>query len=445
MKSIDRRKLKECIIPNLIWRVALSMKNRLSLIKRRWQCKRTIVRCQQQHLNAIRKLENKAHINCVFFATYESVWKYDTLYRLMEKSDRFNPIILVCPVVNRGKRHMIESMQQCYDSFKVKGYKVILSYDLKNDAYLDVREELEPDIILYTNPYKGLIDDRYYIYQFQDVLTVYVSYNFGNSLDYNVFFNLNFHNLLWRYYLETPLHLQYSRTYADNKGQNAIVTGYLGIENLINPSYKITCDCWKIHDCNVKRIIWAPHHTLEPVGIVYYSCFLKYCNFMIKMAQKYMDRVQIAFKPHPLLRSKLDELWGEEKTQLYFRQWIDMPNTVLVEGEYIDLFLSSDAMIHDSGSFLVEYLYVNKPVMRTMNDTNPKSLFNDFALECLNQHYLAYDESDIEKFIQNVIDGVDPLREQRTQFVNDVLIPKGGMPSENIINDIIDSIENQRV
>ena len=49
---------------------------------------------------------------------------------------------------------------------------------------------------------------------------------------------------------------------------------------------------------------------------------------------------------------------------------------------------------------------------------------------------------EIEKFILNVINGVDPMREKRTRFVNDVLMPKGS-PSQNIINDILDSIDNQ--
>ena len=46
------------------------------------------------------------------------------------------------------------------------------------------------------------------------------------------------------------------------------------------------------------------------------------------------------------------------------------------------------------------------------------------------------------RFIQNVINDVDPLKEQRTNFLNEVLMPKGS-PSQNIINDILDSIDNQ--
>ena len=51
-------------------------------------------------------------------------------------------------------------------------------------------------------------------------------------------------------------------------------------------------------------------------------------------------------------------------------------------------------------------------------------------------------KQDIEVFIQNIIHNIDPLKEQRTKFVNEVLMPKGS-PSQNIIDDILDSIDNQ--
>ena len=143
-----------------------------------------------------------------------------------------------------------------------------------------------------------------------------------------------------------------------------------------------------------------------------------------------------------MLKGKLYKVWCLERTEQYFNAWSSKSNTLINESDYIELFLTSDAMIHDSGSFVVEYLYVDKPVMRTVNDVPLDEQFNDFALSCLNQYYFAYNENDIEQFIQNVINGVDPLKEQRTKFVNDVLMPKGS-PSQNIIDDILDSIDNQ--
>lgn len=402
-----------------------------------------VLTAKKMQKKALKRLKGKERLRCVFFALFDEVWKYDGVYRLMSSNPRFEPIVLVCPVVNYGKDNMLNRMDKCYKYFKSKGYNVIKSYNPETDEYIDVYKELAPDLIFYTNPYEGLIDMRYYIDKFRDVLTVYVPYFFGESVNYKVAYNNLFSNLVWRKYVETVKHRAFAIKYADNKGVNTCVVGYPGIEALIDKGYVASYKDWKLgNNVERKRIIWAPHHTLEAVGTCHYSCFLMYCDFMIKMAEKYSDKIQIVFKPHPLLRNKLNEIWGVEKTTLYYSKWEEMPNTALKEGDYEDLFLTSDAMIHDSGSFLIEYLYTNKPVMRTLNDIPLEKMYNPFALECLNHYYFANNDNDIEIFIQNVINGVDSLKEQRTKFVNEVLMPKGS-PSQNIIDDILDSIDNQ--
>ncbi len=380
-------------------------------------------------------------IRCVFFALFSSNWKCDGMYQLMEKDPRFEPVILVCPVVNYGRENMLQRMEECYNQMKNKGYIVIKSYNKDNNTYVNVKNDLKPDIIVYTNPYKGLIDNRFYITNFEDILTIYIPYFFGLNIDYNSFNNQYLHNIVWRLYCETYTHKTLYQHYQDIKGTNVKCTGYPIVDDFLKQRTSSSNKSSKI-----KTIIWAPHHTIEPVGKVNFSCFIKYSQFMIELAKKYKENLSFVFKPHPLLRNKLDIFWGKEKTDAYYHLWETMPNTSINEGEYINLFFESDAMIHDSGSFLTEYLYTHKPVMRTMNDIDPKTMFNDFALDVLNVYYKAYNEHDIEQFILNVIDGVDPMKETRDKFYKERLLPPNGkLPSENIVNDIIDSIKNQRV
>lgn len=389
----------------------------------------------RKHALALKTLKRKDTINCCFFALFEEVWKYDGVYQLMEKHPRFNPTILVCPVVNYGKENMIIRMERCFHTLKMKGYNVIRSYDQDTDTFVDVKKSLKPDIIFYTNPYRGLIDDRFYITNFEDVLTVYVPYFISSNNDYQLSCNEELHNLVWRMYSETEFHRQLSIKFANNKGVNAVNSGYPGIEAFLNFTRSDRAG-------DRKTIIWAPHHSIKKEGLIYYSCFLRYCDDMIELAQKYVNDVFFVFKPHPVLKNKLYDKWGKEKTDAYYEKWKDMENTTLNEGEYENLFIQSDAMIHDCASFLVEYLYLNKPVMRTLNGEDLNEMFNSFGLQCIENHYLAHTMHDVEDFVQNVINGVDPLKEQRTAFVENVLKPKGS-PSQNIIDDILYSIDNQ--
>lgn len=425
--------LKKTLLSPLKKRLLLSFRAPRKILLKYKQMK-VIKQTAYLHRRSLGFLKGKDKIVCVFFAIDKAIWKYDRLYQLMIKNKRFSPIILVCPAVNYGREDMLRRLNECYDYFVGKHYNVIKSYNATDDRYIDARS-LNPDIIFYTNPYRGLIDDRYYISNFKDILTVYVPYFISTNVAYEMSFNEEMHNVVWRNYCETPYHKKMAVKFSFCKGINTVCTGYPGIEDLLNHEV--------VKKNGKKTIIWAPHHTLEPsYGVIYYSCFLDYCDFMIKMANKYKSQLDFVFKPHPLLKPKLYLKWGKEKTDNYYESWEKLENTSLNEGEYMELFKSSSAMIHDSASFIVEYLYVNKPVMRTLKSNNLRDMHSAFGLECIANHYLAHNEQDIEQFIQNVINGVDPLKEQRTKFVNEVLMPKGS-PSQNIIDDILDSIDNQ--
>lgn len=397
---------------------------------------------RKQHSKALKQLMQKDIYKCVFLVPFESTWKCDKLYNIMEHHPRFYPLIIVCPVINYGRDNMLEQMDRCYNTFKDKGYRVLKAYNINSNHYIDLQQDIKPDLIFYTNPYKGLVDERYYITNLKNILSVYIPYYYNESADYNLAYDVLLHNLVWRRYLETPFHQTLAVRYSRNKGINTYVSGYPSIESLIDIQHSVSYKDWKSQDPRLKRIIWAPHHTVDENYDYQYSSFLQYCDYMVELAQKYDKKVLIVFKPHPVLRNKLEKLWGKEKTDSYYLKWDTMPNTSLVEGEYVDLFLSSDAMIHDSGSFIVEYLYCNKPVMRPLNGIPLNKLHNEFGLRCLDNYYLAHNKEDIDQFVQNVINGVDPLKEQRTKFVNEVLMPKGS-PSQNIIDDILDSIDNQ--
>lgn len=396
---------------------------------------------------AVKKLSKKNEpIKCVFLALFDSVWKYDSLYNILLKDQRFEPVILVCPVVNFGYDNMINKMNDCYSYFRNKGYNVILSYNKEENSYVNLKKDIQPDILFYTNPYKGLIDNRYYVDQFPDILSVYVPYCAQEGVPTSMDYNLDSHNRFWRYYTISKYHKGYSKLLATNKGQNVKVVGYPQIELFTRNNYIPSNECWKQTDIDKKRIIWAPHHTIEAAGAVDYSTFIKYSGFMLALAEKYKDRVQWVFKPHPLLRNKLNLLWGKDKTEEYYSKWEDMENTTFVDGDYVDLFLTSDAMIHDSGSFVLEYLYVNKPVLRPLNSIPLEELYNQFGLDCLKNYYFARTEDEIEQFINSVINGVDPKKKQRTIFFRENLfVNKELTPSQKIVEDIWMSIKNCKV
>ena len=157
---------------------------------------------------------------------------------------------------------------------------------------------------------------------------------------------------------------------------------------------------------------------------------------------KYEDKVQWAFKPHPLLYTKLIKIWGKEKTDRYYDEWKNAENSQYENGQYDALFKYSDAMIHDCSSFTIEYHYTKNPVMYLLRQQGRESTYNEFGQRAFDLHYKGHTKEEIEQFIENVINGIDPLKEEREKFYNECLIPPYGKTAcENIINAILGEAE----
>lgn len=407
-----------------------------------------IIQVHFYHQHALKKVSKKDKIKVVFFLIHDSVWKCETIYYLMKKDNRFEPIVIVCPYILYGEEIMLRDMNQAFSSFEAKGYNVLKSYNETTNKWMDVKKEINPDIIFFTNPHH-LTKEEYYITNYTDCLTCYVPYGFKNSYLHQFHYNGQTQNLVWKFFLETEIHKKLSKQYAQNKGINTLVTGYPGLDVFFSQDYQ-PVDVWKIKNKKIKRIIWAPHHTIPWIGeTLNYATFLKYADFMLEIAEIYKEKIQIAFKPHPLLRAKLskEHIWGKEKTDDYYNKWEKNPNGQLHEGEYIDLFLTSDGMIHDSSSFVIEYLYTNKPVMFLINDDKITDRFNEIGKLALSKLYHGKSSDDIMAFVENVvINSNDSKHDERIHFFNSIVKPPNNVTaSENIFNFLKSSIFNDKV
>lgn len=124
----------------------------------------------------------------------------------------------------------------------------------------------------------------------------------------------------------------------------------------------------------------------------------------------------------------------------YFETKTQLENAQMVDGRYIEVFKHSDAMIHDCGSFSLEYFYAHKPMMFLYEKKGRKDKvhINDVTKEAKSLHYRGDSEQAIEQFIVDVINGIDPMKEQREEFFAKNLTPKGGKSAcQNIIDAIL--------
>ena len=421
-------------LPKPVKNLLISIKQKTYNQKQKKQLSKSM---QVKHAALLQKIKDKDRIKVVFLAINKSIWKVDLVFQKMLKDPMFEPEILVCPYVVYGESIMLEEMEQTYNYFIKKCYTVRKS--LKVDGSWLTLDEIKPDIVFFTNPH-DLTYKEYYEDAYLNYLSCYAGYGIAVSRyrNHQDQYNQNFHNAVWNIFLQHETGMILSKKYAANKGENTYLVGDTTIEEMLGARNKKKV--WKEQSNKKIKIIWAPHHTItdDDITILPYSTFLKYSQTMIDMAKYFEATVQFAFKPHPILKSKLYQhlQWGKEKTDTYYDFWQNSSNTQLDEGEYIALFKQSDAMIHDSGAFTAEYVFLNKPVMH-LGKKGIESFFNDFAIEAYNCHYKANSSADILKFIDSDISN-DPMENIRKKFIKKYLYVVGDInqPSELIIAKI---------
>ncbi len=406
-----------------------------NLKRKRIGCKRQAV--YNKKVRELRK--SNRPINVLFFALDSNTWKYDSVFQAMQNDPVFSPKVLAVPQVNKGRDFMLYQLEHGMEYYQSKGYPAVCSYNQETDSYVDAFS-LHPDIIFFSNPYDSLVDDRYNIRHFVGkALTCYVNYTFC-SVPYQWQCASGFHQKVWRCFVECEDNLKQVKEFYS--GGNCVVTGYPTAD--LFDSTKAVGKDWKMKNDKLKRVIWAPHHTIEGnTKLIQFSTFLLYYDVMLDIVEEYKDKAQFVFKPHPLLKPALyaHPEWGEKKTEEYYERWANGDNTSYVNGDYVDLFWSSDAMIHDCGSFIIEYLYVQKPVM-FLGNYDRLSQSNEVGKKAYYCHYEGKSETDIKNFIESVvIQGIDCLVEERRSFYNDCLLsPNGRSVSENIILDLKKSL-----
>jgi len=439
------RKIAKKMVPS-IW-LRRKLKKALSLLRYKTYYEMyMIASIELRQEKAISKIKKKSIIKVVFFVSHSSQWKYDSLYFKMKDCKLFEPLIIISPDASYTN-DKIEGVRTCYKRFSASKYNAIKAYNENLKEWIDVRKEIDPDIIFFSRQISGA--GRYFgIEQFANKLTCYVPYSIFSDYNPKLQYDLLFHNLCWKYFVPTYINKEIARENARNKGRNVVVTGYPACDVFLDENYKYK-DNWKPSKTKLKKVIWAPHHTIE-VGSSgrYFSTFLSNHQLMLELCDQFHDKVQFAFKPHPGLKNKLYQhpAWGKRKTDEYYKAWAERENGQVIDGEYEDLFLSSDAMLLDSVSFMTEYCYTGKPscflLRREKNDYNKS--FNRLGTKIFDLLYKATSYNEIVEFIENIVlKQKDPMAQKRIKFIKSIMLPPNNKTAvENIFDNIYNAIKS---
>lgn len=390
------------------------------------------------------KLHRGEKLNVYFFVGQKQFWSMQSVYDSLKQHDNLNLSIVPFPASYHYNEEIRINYNELCEFHKSYGAHITEIYDFETGVTVSP-DTLSADIIFYEQHWMNNYFEEYRIYEmFVSALCICVPYGIMTANIPEAQFNGFAHNLSWINFVESPLHFGMVKKYADNKGVNAVVSGYPKLDEFSRPAKK---NYWKTSSPDIKRIIWAPHYSVNTGLDIDFSTFLEYRSFFLNFAKAHKN-IEFILRPHPALKSQCLRIgMSENKFESYMSAWSSLPNaSVVYDGNYIDLFKTSDALILDSISFISEYLLMEKPICFLNRFGTYEELakhFNDYGKKVISFIDMAYDKNDISSFIEDVCTGkAVHVSEERKYFVENVIKVNFGQVGEYITSYIMKKLES---
>lgn len=378
----------------------------------RLQANRNVLESRKIYKKTLKRIKNKkGKIKVGFILSENCKWGYQSLYDLFKNSDRFEPIVLITllTTVHNGIDKTRYNSEENYEFFKSRGMNVEYLYE--NDKYKDLKP-FGLDIVFYDQPWS--MPEKYHpstVYKY--VLPCFCSYSYEVLHDTDNYFT-NFHAFLYRYFIEHEMNYKRYQRYNKFAKDNCVVVGYPKLDVYLDKK-EAKCGAWKSSD--KFKVIYAPHHSFDNSLLL--STFLENHNEILNLAKSNPDTTWI-FKPHPRLKFALLKMnvMSEEEIDNYYNEWAKI-GAISTQGDYFDIFKTSDLMITDCCSFLAEYLPTEKPLIRLINrKSKPLNFLGD---KITSEYYYAHNKEELNTLFKELKAGNDYKKEERLKLIQEVI------------------------
>ncbi|MBR3746033.1 MAG: CDP-glycerol glycerophosphotransferase family protein, partial [Selenomonadaceae bacterium] len=377
----------------------------------------------------------------VGFVSYDaSMWCGDELYNFFARDERFEPKIFLCLRADEGDKETVQKdFQNGVAKFKSRGINVVPLF--KKDAAVPAQ-----DVLIFLTPYLEVLPNAFQL----SILTArtllaHIPYSFSVSQLYEAF-NMPIMFVVWKNFMVSKIALKLLEEKSKLGAPRGLYSGYPKLDPFFEDKSSFLFN-WKTARHKSKKIIWAPHWSIDEG--VKYSTFQWNYKFMYEFAKAHPE-ISWVVKPHPNLlfsavKSGLFPSAGA--FEAYLKAWNDLPNAQVCTGAYYQaIFATSDGMILDSGSFIAEYQYVDKPMIFLTRDTQK---FNELGEKILAASYCVDGRNldGIAATMQKVfIEGNDYKAAERKALFDEYLnYPKvnGMLASEFIFKSITDDLKEE--
>ena len=384
------------------------------------------------------KIRRKDKIKVGFVLYDSSMWSGDDLYHLFERDERFEVTVFL------SQRFEGKSNEVVHKDF-LKSAELLKSHGLNVVAMKSLWKTLPPqDVLIFLTPYFRRLPHCINPTNLPvSTLMAHLIYSFAVSVRTKEYYRSPIFRIAWKVFFPSTINLKMYDEHNPVGMPRGLYSGYPRLDVFFDKNQDFKFD-WKMTRPDAKKIIWAPHHSIN--AVTRWATFQWNYKFMYEFAKAHPE-ISWVVKPHPnlafrVLQSKVfptDKAFDE-----YMQKWNNLPNAQVYTGAYFQsIFATSDGIIHDCGSFTAEYQYVDKPMIYL---TREGTVFNELGNEIFKGSYLVdgKDFDAIAAMIQRVfIDGDDYKAAERREIFDKYLnYPKanGMLASEFIYKSIADDL-----
>lgn len=386
-----------------------------------------------------------------FLVQSEMTWNcFADLYKECKTRDDVNTLVFAVPTnvnIDTTSKKANAYNDDVVDVLNSKKIKFTDLSIIKKTDRVQIIENLNVDLLITSSK-----DDGMFVYPFgitvkefsETFKVAYVPY-YGATIidDPHLHTRAAGHKYFWRFVVDSDMYKQYFVQKGVDESK-IISFGHPKIESIAK--IRKTRGKWPIpNGADKLKIIWAPHWSCPQFMLAKngtwrntsnFSTFLDNCWDFYRFADENEDTVQIVFRPHPFLKRWLAANESVELFTEFLNAWNMLPNVSSeLTGLYNDLFASSDVLVTDGISFLVEYpIATGKPVIFIDNTIHEN--FNELGKLMEPSWNVVNTFSQVE----NLLYSPDQLKPSDGSIIIDYLLPYNGQTSKKIIDKLLDDL-----
>lgn len=361
---------------------------------------------------------SKSVLKIGFIVQMPQVWdKEKPVFDRMLEDNRFDSYLVVVPEYDIKTQSIcsfgteLEYFSSMYDESRIiKG--------IKEDGSVIEIGDLDFDYVFYQRPYDSYLPVQL---RAKAVLpyarTVYIPYYFSNVNQKEDYYKSVFFNNIYLYFQSS------NETGIVKKKKSKRIDLNIGYPALDNMKVETKTG-------DTIKGLWTPRWTDDP--LTGGSTFIKYMELIVEWAAS-IPNFELILRPHPLAFDyAIAEGKLTEEEVIRYKDKVEKLGIKFDKNPIADDTIKEiDIMITDSTSIILNSYIRNIPIVYC---TNPELNFSDEYKKIIKTCYIAKDWNEVVKYSTDIINGVDPLLEEREKVIN--TISKGGDATGRIVDYI---------